>query len=254
MTQNAKPAIFWDNLLARSGAVLSATSSEPGHPVANLADWREYLTWRSADSAAQNLTVDCGSAQAASACLIYRHNIFSSGRSQATLYGSTNGVNWTQIFQQAVGSDDVFFKSFAQVSYRFYKLNINAGGSPAEIAILFLGNFLEFPSWPAAGFDPNQSEALIENSKSEEGYLLGVAVRYFKRRVSLCFDRLSDDFARNTLLPFWKSHVPKPFLFAWDRTNHPLEIYLMEVSEPKLDLPYGPVHRALKLELEGRVQ
>jgi len=253
MTLNAKPAFFWDNLLARSGSTLTATSSATGHPVQNLADWREYLTWKSTDGSAQNIICDCGSAQTAAACLIYGHNLFSSGHSQVTLYGSNNGSSWSQIFQQSISSDDVFLKTFNSTSYRYYRLSFNAGSQPLEIPLLFIGEFLEFPSWLKAGFDPNQQETITESNRSESGCLLGQAVKYSRRKITLYFDYLLDDFVRNYLLPFWNTHIPKPFLFAWDRTNHPTESYLVEVLEPKLKLPYQPFYRSFQIELVGRV-
>jgi len=253
MTLNAKPAFFWDNLLARSGSTLTATSSAPNHPVQNLADWREYLTWQSTDGSAQDITCDCASAQTATACVIYGHNLFSSGRSQVTLYGSNNGSSWTSIFQQSVSSDAVFFKTFSSTNYRYYKVSFNAGSQPLKVPLLFIGNFLEFPSWLKAGFDPNQQETITESNRSESGCLLGQAVKYSQRRITLSFNYLLDDFVRNTLVPFWNTHIPKPFLFAWDRTNHLAECYLVEVSEPKLELPYQPVYRSFQIELIGRV-
>jgi hypothetical protein len=252
MTLNAKPCFLWDNLLARAGALLSATNSASSHPVQNLADWREYLTWKSADNSGQDLKIDCGSSQSASACVIYGHNLFSAGRSLAALYGSQDNSTWTQIFQQTIGSDDVMFKTFSSVNYRYYKLTISSGSLPAEIALFFIGDFLEFPSWPAAGFDPNQKETVVEYSKGEQGHLLGSVIKYSSRKIVLALDHLADDFVRNSLLPFWNAHIPRPFLFAWDRSNHGQETYLVEVSDPKLDLPYQPVTRSLKLELEGR--
>jgi hypothetical protein len=255
MTQNAKPIFLWDNLMARSGYFLTATSSESGHPVSNLADWREYLTWKAGSGASQDLKVDCGSGnpQTATAIVIYGHNLYSAGKTKATLYGSNDNTNWTKIVEHSISSNDVIAKFFGQTTWRYYKVNVDASNDAAEIALLFIGNYLEFPGWPASGFDPNQKETVTESARSEQGYLLGAVTKFQRRKIQLNFNYLTDSFIRNIFLAFWSAHIPKPFLFAWDKDNHALETYLVEVVEPKLEAPYEPAYRSLKLELAGKV-
>jgi len=255
MTQNAKPIFLWDNLMARSGYSLTATSSETGHPVSNLAEWREYLTWRAGSGASQDIKVDCGSGnpQPATAMVIYGHNFYSAGKTKATLYGSNDNLNWTKIVEQSISSNDVIAKFFNQASWRYYKLNIDSSMYAAEIALLFIGAYLEFPVWPGAGFDPNQKETVTESAKSEQGYLLGTITKFQRRKIALDFKYLTDSFIRNTFWTFWNAHIPKPFLFAWDKDNHPLETYLVEAADPKLESPYEPAYRSLKMELVGKV-
>ncbi len=253
MTQNAKPIILWDNLLARPGAVITATSSDPDHPVEYLADWREYLTWQAGSGSLQNIELDLGSAQAADTLAIYQHNLHSAGITGVTLYGSDNGTDWTQVVEHPVDSDAPILETFNAAAYRYFKLALAVGGEPAEIGLLFIGGRLQFPSWPASGFDPNPEEQALERARSEEGFLLGTVLKYERRRIQLSFSHLSDSWVRENLIPFWDAHIPRPFLFAWDCLNHPEEIYLVEISEPKRELPYNPVFRSLRLELEGRV-
>jgi hypothetical protein len=253
MTQNAKPIFLWDNLLARTGASLSVSNSEADHQVHNLADWREYLTWQAGVAGSVDIIADLGSEESASALVLYGHNLFSGQHSTIALYGSSNGSDWNLILQASPDSDDPVLKIFPEVSYRFFRLNIAAGSIAARIGLLFLGPLLEFPSYPVRGFDPNEQETVVENSRSEEGYLLGTIIKHQQRKVGLEFDYLSDLWVREVFLNFWKAHVPLPFLFSWDYANHPRETYLVRVSEPKLELPYQPAYRSLKISLEGRV-
>jgi len=250
MTLNAKPIFLWDNLLARPDAQLSATSSDPDHPVQYLADWREYLTWRAGSGAPQNIEVSFPEPKPARAMCIYNHNL--SSVENVTLSGSNNGSDWDEILSVNPTSDDPILKLFNQVSYRYYRLAMGMS-MVCEIGLLFLGDYLEFPGWTAAGIDPNQEDLILEKGKSEEGYLLGSVEKYRKRRIVLDFRYLSDSWVRNSFIPFWKSHLPRPFLFAWDHQNHSEETYLVEVARPELNLPYQPVYRSLRLELEGRV-
>jgi|GEM_PF-3991126 len=166
------------------------------------------------------------------------------------------GGDWNQILSLTHGvdfnSDEPILKVFEEVNYRYYKLEITNSGL-TQIGFLFLGDYLEFPIWLGEGFDPNQEEISIESANSQEGYLIGVVENYRKRRLNLEFKFLADSWVRNYFLPFWKNHIPNPFIFAWDYLNHSEEVYLVRVVEPKLDIPYEPVYRSLRLELEGRV-
>lgn len=239
--------------MARTGYTLTATSSETGYPPSNLADWREYLTWRAGSGASQDIKLDCGAAQPATSMVIYGHNLYTAGKTKATLYGSNDNLNWTKIIEHSINSNDVIAKFFNQATWRYYKLNIDASLNSAEIALLFIGAFMEFPVWPGSGFDPNQKETVTEGAKSEQGYLLGTVTKFCRRKITLNFSYLTDSFIRNTFWTFWNTHIPKPFLFAWDKDNHPLETYLVEAADPKLESPYQPIYRSLKMELVGKV-
>ena len=253
MSQNAKPIFLWDNLLAHEGANLNASSSDADHQVQNIADWREYLTWQAGVTGPVDLTADLGTEQSVSVLALYGHNLYSGQHTDITLSGSNNGSDWNLILQASPDSDDPFLKIFPETSYRYFRLNVGAGSVAAQIGLLFLGSFLEFPSYPVRGFDPNEQETVIENSKSEEGYLLGTVIKYQQRKINLEFNYLSDLWVRQVFINFWKTHLSLPFLFNWDYANHPQETYLVRVSEPKLELPYQPAYWSLKLALEGRV-
>jgi len=164
--------------------------------------------------------------------------------------------DWTEIISLTNGedfnSDEPILAVFEEKNYRYYKLEITGSGL-TRISNLFLGNFLEFPHWPDSPFDPNSEELSVESALSQEGYLIGVVENYRKRRLTLEFKYLTDSWLREKFLPFWKNHIPKPFIFAWDYLNHPEESYLAQIAEPKLEAPYEPVYRSLRLELEGRV-
>jgi len=250
---NAKPIILWDNLLAKQGVILSATSSHPDHPVQYIADWREYLSWQAGSASIQSIEADLGSEGSAKALAIYKHNFHSAGISSITLYGSDNGADWIEILSHQIETDAPILKIFNQIFYRYFKLTLAQGSIPVEIGILFIGEYLEFPCWPSSGFDPDQKEQVIEKAFSEQGFVLGAIERYSRRKIQLSFSHLTDLWVRDYFIPFWESHIPKPFLFAWDYINHSSEVYLLEVSEPRVSLPYSPVFRSLRLELEGRV-
>jgi len=249
--QNAKPLFLWENLLASSGASVSATSSDPDHPIDYISDWREYLTWKGGAAAAIDIILDCGCAKPVTSLCIYGHNLNTAGVAAATLYGSSNGTDWSSITAQTVASDDPILKVFEPVSYRYYKLSFSEGSDAPEIALLFIGDKLEFPAWLQDGFDPDEQEVAVEKARSEEGYLLGVVEKYHKRKISLNFDYLSESFMQNSFLPFWGTHPPLPFLFAWDYQNHAGDVCLVEM-ETKCSTPYHPVTRSLKIDLEGR--
>jgi hypothetical protein len=253
MTKNAKPIILWDNLLCRADAQLSASSSDPDQPVANLADWREYLCWQAGNASAQEIILQLDSEIAAGFLAICNHNFYSAGVGPATLYGSNTASDWSELVAFTIADDKPLFRLFVPTPYKYYKLALGSGTAPAQAGLLFIGGGLEFPTWPASGFDPDRIETVIESGRSEEGYLLATVEKYSRRKISLHFSHLAPAWVEENFLPFWDSHIPKPFLLAWDCLNHPSEIFLLEMSDLKRETPWSNNFRSLSIEMEGRV-
>ena len=254
MTANAKPTIYWDNLLCKAQSI-TCDNSASDHPAQYLADWREYLKWRSSTAGYAEIKIDLGEAQEVDTIIIYGHNLgeVNAGRYLHTNY-SDNGWAWREfedIHSFPSSNDPVIFHKDSPVSARYW-LVVFSGTDIAEISLIFLGKGMEFPCYAEAGFDPNRQELVLERVRSERGYLLGTTINYRRRRMTINLPYLPDSWVRDNFLRFWQEHIPKPFLFSWDRENHPEETYLVELAEPRLELPYNPIYRSLQLELEGR--
>ena len=261
----AKPIILWENELEWASEI-SCLTSEPDYPVENLKDWREYLIWKSNSASTHTIDITLNTHYftalekiRAFALYNYSHSGASTPVALEVRY-SSNQVDWTEWFfdeNDLVSGEPYIYIDPTGVPYpNIYWQVIFYSQFPsqivAQVGLMFLGDYLEFPCYPERGFDPNSEEVILEPTRSERGYLLGVVEKYRQRRLSVEFPFLPDSWVRNNFLPFWNEHIPKPFLFVWDYENHPREIYLVEMAEPRLEVPYNPIYRSLRLEMVGR--
>jgi len=263
----AKPVILWKNQIEFATA-LSCITTDPEYPIDNLKDWREFLIWKTNSSGQHTIEITLNSIHFSPSTKIRALVLYGFCTPGALAFPelsvqySSDQTNWYQWFfsdELPTGNTPGLFVYFDEQGIGtpnyYWRLTFTAGtpmNMPLQTGILFLGDFLEFPCYPETGFDPNSEEVILEPTRSESGYLLGVVEKYHQRRLSVEFPFLPDSWVRGNFLPFWNNHIPKPFFFAWDRENRPEETYLVEIAEPRLELPYNPIYRSLRLEMTGR--
>jgi hypothetical protein len=124
----------------------------------------------------------------------------------------------------------------------------------AKMAIITVGERFTFERYPFGDFDPDEQGIEVETKRSKLGFLLGSTIGYYPRSINLQFKNLTPAWCKDTFYPVWVAHLSlmKPFFFAWEITNHPLEVYLVQLEENhKLNMPYNPVRRSLNLKFVG---
>jgi hypothetical protein len=182
--------------------------------------------------------------------------MFSQGVEGLALKYSDNDSDWSNCFTPFnPASDKALWKSFAEQTHRYFKLVLPAGYTAApQIGILFIGGFMQFPSWPSGRFDPDEQEIVFSMNRNRAGHLLGANEFYRRREISAEFQVISFAWFASTFMPFWNTHVPRPFFWIWDETNHSGEVYLVAMDKGMLSSPMGPNSRTLKLDLIGVVE
>ena len=257
----AKPIILWENQLEWADEI-SCLTTDPNYPVENLKDWREYLVWKSTIAGEHTIEINLntGYGHFVPGTKIRAFALYNFSSTQAIAIQvdySSDQTNWTEWFFTDDYLIPFIYIDPEGVSYpnRYWRVKFMIDmpmNFRVQTGLMFLGDYLEFPCYPESGFDPNSEEVILEPTRSESGYLLGVVEKYRQRRLSVEFPFLPDSWVRGNFLPFWNNHIPKPFFFAWDRENRPEETYLVEIAEPRLELPYNPIYRSLRLEMIGR--
>lgn len=182
-------------------------------------------------------------------CLgISGHDLKTSGAITVTFKYSDDGITWTNVMDPiSIADDKTIFKTFGELSKRFFMLRIDAGYEETpSIGVLFVGGYFQFPSWCSGSFDPDEQEKMFEAGYSRDGRLLGMTEDYVKRSISISFELLSFSFVDDYWKPFWNNHVPRPFFFGWDVTNHADEVYLVAFDKAALKIPYGANSRSIK--------
>lgn len=233
MTTPVYPFICWDNRF--HDAVPVASSTALGAAL-NLADFRPYTQWQPAALPA-TVTVDSGSAQSADTLGVFNHNLFSNGNT-IEVHGSTDNFATSDVTLSSFTptSDLPFVQNFASASYRYWRIRILNGTAPT-LSIVALGVGLQFPTGLPYGFSPLDRKIFAQTNISEQGLPLGSAVLFEQWTQQLTFNYVANTWLRATLLPAWKAWLRgNPFLFAFDLTNFPAEIYLVQ-TDGNLTMP-----------------
>jgi len=86
---------------------------------------------------------------------------------------------------------------------------------------------------------------------SEQGLPLGKSILFEQWSQSISVP-VSNTWLRNTFLPAWKSHLRgNPFLFAFDPTTYPDEIYLVEADGSITTAPISGEYSTLNMTIRG---
>jgi hypothetical protein len=242
------PFISYDNRFADAVPVASSTAS--GAAV-NLADFRPYTTWKPSTLPA-TITVDCASAKAADKLSVFNHNLFSSGCT-IEVRGSTDNFATSDVLLLSVTptADKAFISDFASASYRYWRIRITGTSAPT-LTICTVGAGFEFPVGVQYGFDPLNRKVFGQTNISEQGMPLGKAVLFEQWAATLTFKYVDNTWLRTTFLPVWKSALRgKPFLFAFNMTSYPDEIYLVEAGDNIKAPQQLPTYSDLVFDVKG---
>jgi F5/8 type C domain len=252
MSYTRYPKIFWDNLFY-SGTI-TAEYYDTGYPPDNVSDWRTYERWHSTGNSSVWIKCACASAKSVSAIAIAGHNL---DGATMLLEGSPDNTNWTTITTQTVsGNKCQLWTIDPAVSYQYYRVTFSGGsvGTALQLGVLYIGTYLEIPQLPIMPFDPDQLEDTSSKQYGYTGHILGF-IEYFTSRVQKWkFNFLSRTWITTYWLPFLAQWRNKPFIWAWDIINHPLEVYLMYLDTENYSAPYESIWRSLELPLRGKYE
>lgn len=215
------PKFLYESRLLDATPIASTTAA--GYNVLNLRDLRPY-TWWKPTAAPSTVTVDSASARSADYGMVYAE----AGTYQ--IRGSTDNfvasdVLLGTIILTTTGLGAVFF---ASTSFRYWRLR-STSGTPA-VAIALIGVALTFQRSIRAPFDPLGREPKSVYNRSMQGLALGSVVDFEEFETPLRLEHLEQSWVRGTFLPAWRAHLrDRPFVFAWDPSDHADELYLVTV-------------------------
>lgn len=245
------PAFLYDNRLIDATPV--ASSTEDDFDVENLADLRPYSFWMPTALPA-TITVDCGEALPADFAAIYRHDL-SSRNCAIEIRASTDNFSSSDVLitSRIPDSDEPLLVPFDSVSYRYWRITIEGSEMPT-LAIALIGEALRLPRRQVLGFDPVARSARTMTNQSAGGYPLGKVTAFEEWRQKVALDVVQWDWLRDTWLPAWREHLrDEPFLYAWDSTDHPTELYLVTSSGEFAAPTLGGDKCSFEVEISGAV-
>lgn len=210
----AAPIILYDNRLA--DGTVTATTTAAGYAAANIIDWRAYTFWRSADTATQYLTVDCGEALAADAVGIHGHNLFSVGATLAVECSSDDFATDVTVASAGalVTSDGPLLRTFAAQTKRYWRIKITTLSAACYIAVAAIGARFTFSESIDGEFTP-AAERFDSDVESSPGQMLGGVRGFIERSSMVDFEYVTDVWFRGTFMPIWDGHLGRLLPFFW---------------------------------------
>lgn len=217
----------------------AASSTAAGYDVANLTDLRSFTFWK-ANGMPATVTSDCGSAKAADYAIVWGHNLGTLGLT-VEVRASTDNFSASDVLvaSNTPSDDKPILVTFASASYRYWRLKFTGPASPT-IAIAFPGAALDVPAGVMSGFDPIGRKVVEQYNRSIDGHALGKVINFEQWQQSPTFELLSWSWLRSYWVPAWAAHLrSEPFLFAWDSTNYPKEVFHC-VADGQFSAPHRP--------------
>lgn len=251
--------ILYQNRVPSATITCTGGSVTSGYPLTNLGVWRDYYTTRTSGANSYVFKFDCGEGGLSAASLaLVNHNLFTCS-ARFKLEHSDNDSDYTEVVGYVTPTADVTIaRFFTAATKRYWRLTVdNNGGAnfSLEIGVAFIGNYLEFPRLVSEPFDPDRQKLQISRATGDTGRILGTAVDYRDRPLSVTLEYCTKTWYTATFLPFWEACYDQPFVFVWDYENHAAEAYFCEWAMDDLSAPYARTFRTpLTLEMRSLVE
>ena len=228
----AFPVLLWDDILRNSGAIITASSTDTGYAVADVADLKPWKIWRSAVLTSPiTIDIDLGASGADNADTlgIVNGNIKALGGTITVLADTVTPPVTTVQAAYTPSYDEVELKTFtAPGNKRYWRISIAHAAPPFTskpfIGELFLGMRTTMPEYMDPEIDPfnKQTEASIQHS--EGGQYLGAVTRGRLHREPLNIGSaagMARSFYTSDLNAFLDNHYDlyRPFFFQIDSAD-----------------------------------
>jgi len=219
------PTFGADSLLD-SDTLTSSPAADAGFPLANLKDDRVFTIYKPSAAGTLDIQTDAGVGQTSNVDYfgMIGHDLNLRGAT-LTFQHSPLGSVWTTVFTVTPSDDLVIFRSFTQVSKRFFRARITGAAAAVAIGQLQWGTKVEMPYGMASGFDPLAERSELGFNGSQTGNIVGSVHRFTERRAALRFPLVESTFVDGTTLgqfrEFWDNHagIGKPFFVSWNAGN-----------------------------------
>ena len=272
----ANPIILFENILGNG--TLTTSTAVSGFPASNVLDWRPGTPYRwkvaSGTGSGQWVKVDLGSGNSAqpNTIAIGGHNFHQHPNWLAAEWSDDNSA-WTTALSMATPVAGLpRLETFTvAAAHRYWRCILrNTGSVPfandVHVGIITLGRRLNFEKGMPSGWDPYDTETMVEDAANENGSPLGVNLRYRRKVFSIAlpdpgmtkagFFRPVSGLSWDTDFQVHALGKPPsgradPFWFAWNITEDPEEVYLCKVRRARTPLITSTLRRNLIADFEA---
>jgi len=222
------PLLAYKTIVSSSN--IAATSEDPLYPVTNVTNPATSFFWQASSSADQAITITTAG-QTINYIGIARHNLAQSGLQVEIKFDGT-----TVVPADGVGNDQVLFFLISEASPQTVTINITGASDPALIAVIYMGEAIEFERNIYVGHTPityaRERDAI--DSVSENGQYIGQIVRNEFKVSQINLMNLTPTWYRQTLDPFLAQSPRPPAFFVWRPDTYSTEVgYVWITGNPK---------------------
>ena len=199
----------------RSGGTAVASSTATGFFANAPLNTLTYEKWKPT-SATGSWEYNHGSAAAVDYCCIGGHTLGSSGSTIAIQYW--NGSAWVAVSPStAVPDDSAIFSIFAPITAQRWRVNITAGTSAPEIAVIKFGTALQMERPIYGGHTPIMlaRQTVMKMNESETGEYLGMSKWRTYLQSSFAWQNLTAAWVRSNWQTMQRAVETEPFFIAW---------------------------------------
>jgi hypothetical protein len=214
------PILAYDNVLARTGATVLASSEATGYDKEYLYDWRPYTWWQPTAAGNSWVRVSLPNASTVDYFGVAGHNLGSTGSTIKLQYSTDAGATWNDATGALAGGENkVLFDTFAPITASEWRIYVYSPSSAPSIGVVAFGERINFPrGLPPSGFRPPTlaRNNAYETSVSDGGLFLGRSLLRQTYRAALNITLLDADWVRAYWETFMDHAELKPFFFAWN--------------------------------------
>lgn len=259
------PVIGYDNRVTVGN--VSASSSEPGYPITNLANSSTYLHWRAEGGSPlmeETVEVDVNTTDLMDYVGIARHN-FGTEQIAVTIEGLVDAdaspETWVELVEEFIPADDTpIIARFEPIALAAVRIILTPGTdttNPPQMAVLYVGTLLQIQRRIYVGHTPITlgRSARVTNGRSESGNFLGRIVLSESASTDVALQNLTPDWYRTYFDPFARAAREEPFFFAWRPEDYPREVgfaWLTDEPRPSNQRPNGMMQ--VSFEMTGIIE
>lgn len=218
---------FYENLLAQSGASVTASNEDADFPVENAYDGFTNDYYKTGASGTTNITVTLTGNDSADYFAFYGTDAAdNAGTIKLQYLDNSSPRTYQDCFSAyTVTSDDnVYIRQFDSQTSDTWRVVITGSASTSWADISF-GSTLQFERGVYIGFTPPRFGRWNQllNSESENGNFVGRSTVRSGIRTTFNFDNMTESWARTNWQPFVEHAELKPFYVLWDNDRYASE-------------------------------
>ena len=210
------------------GVLTVNRAAASGNPVSNVFDWGVGKYQSAEESATVDFVVSMPEDVLVNAVGLYGHNLPAGSTIQVHYFNANNNPVEVVLNVNSPAADGAtLFITFDAVSTsRAWRVRITHPSMQVQVTHLFVGAAVRLYSPPGMGWVPMayaRKNELI-NAVSEGGEFLGRSLIRKAMQTKFSMRPVPAEWVRDNWLPFQIHAEQKPFYYAWDSANEPLDV------------------------------